>query len=204
LALAAFRRVPIRLSAQLSVNSRQRDDRPCGPYAWHDFASCSRPPCGPYKPWRGAPPHVLGCAGRLERCPSLQRCRVKGQMQQQSGSSAHASLWGFPSLALLALFGGHHVDIARQKRDLLAPALGASRLHGLMLGNGLGALKLLPAFLATILVSRHKLEPATRAAARFRILRSATDLEKSTRGQRPTLYPSGLCSSTSLTTSSAL
>src|SRR6476660_9091347 len=58
----------------------------------------------------------------------------------------------------LALLGGHHVDVARHKGHLLAPALGALRFYGFMLGDGLSAFKLLPAFLATILVGRHGLE----------------------------------------------
>ena len=54
----------------------------------------------------------------------------------------------------LALLGGHHIDIARYKRHLLVPAFGALQFKRFMLGDGLGALKLLPAFLATILVGR--------------------------------------------------
>ena len=65
----------------------------------------------------------------------------------------------------LALLGGHHVDIARHKGDLLAPALGALRFHGFMLGDGLGAFKLLPAFLATILVGWHGLESSNEGGA---------------------------------------
>jgi hypothetical protein len=40
---------------------------------------------------------------------------------------------------VLALLGGHHVDIARHKIHLLTPALGAFRFRGFMLGDGLGA-----------------------------------------------------------------
>ena len=54
---------------------------------------------------------------------------------------------GFPFLASLALLGGHHVDIARYKEHLLAPATGALQFHRFMRGDGLRALKLLPAFL---------------------------------------------------------
>ena len=57
-----------------------------------------------------------------------------------------------------ALLGGHHVDIAWYKGQLLAPAFGALQFQRFMLGDGLPAFKLLPAFLATILVGRHKLE----------------------------------------------
>jgi hypothetical protein len=57
---------------------------------------------------------------------------------------------GFPFLASLALLGGHHVDIARYKGHLLAPAFGALQFQRFMLGDGLRAFKLLPAFLATI------------------------------------------------------
>jgi len=74
--------------------------------------------------------------------------------------------FGFPLfLALSALLGGEHVDIAGHERYLLAPALGARRFQGFVLGDGFGALKLLSAFLATILVGRHGLTPATRALA---------------------------------------
>jgi hypothetical protein len=69
-------------------------------------------------------------------------------------------------LLSLALLGGDHVDITRHKRHLLAPALGARRLNGFMLGDGLSALKLLSAFLATILVSRHKLKSSNESGRR--------------------------------------
>jgi hypothetical protein len=59
-----------------------------------------------------------------------------------------------------ALLGGHHVDIARYKGHLLAPAFGALQFQRFMLGDGLPAFKLLPAFLATILVGRHGLKPS--------------------------------------------
>jgi hypothetical protein len=59
-----------------------------------------------------------------------------------------------------ALLGGHHIDIARDKRHLLAPAFGALQFQCFVLGDGVGALKLLPAFFATILVGRHGLNPA--------------------------------------------
>ena len=65
---------------------------------------------------------------------------------------------GFPFLALSALFGGHHVHIARHKGHLLASAFGTLRYHCFVLGDAFCALKLLPAFLATILVGRHGLE----------------------------------------------
>jgi hypothetical protein len=58
-------------------------------------------------------------------------------------------------LDVLALLGGHHVDVARHKRHFLASALGARRLLGFMLGDGLAAFKLLPALIATILVGGH-------------------------------------------------
>ena len=61
-------------------------------------------------------------------------------------------------LAWLALLGSHHVDIARYEGHLRAPAFGAVQFQRFMLGDGLGALKLLPALLATILVGRHKLK----------------------------------------------
>ena len=60
----------------------------------------------------------------------------------------------------LALLGGHNVDITRHKRHLLAPALGAFWFHGFMLGDGLDAFKLLPAFFATILAGGHGSTPA--------------------------------------------
>jgi hypothetical protein len=41
--------------------------------------------------------------------------------------------------------------------DLLAPTLRALRFHRYMLGDGLGALEPLSAFLATVLISRHGL-----------------------------------------------
>jgi hypothetical protein len=44
------------------------------------------------------------------------------------------------------------------KRTLLAPAFGALEFQRFMLGDGLGAFKLLPALLATRLVGRHKLK----------------------------------------------
>ena len=49
-------------------------------------------------------------------------------------------------LVPLALLGGHHVDSARYKGHLLAPAHRALRFLGLMLGDALGAFELLPAF----------------------------------------------------------
>src|SRR5262245_47705012 len=55
----------------------------------------------------------------------------------------------------LALLGCHHVDTTRHNRDLLAPTFRALRLRHLMLGDGLGALERLTAFLATILVGWH-------------------------------------------------
>ena len=63
-----------------------------------------------------------------------------------------------------ALLGGHHVDIARDEGHLLAPAFGALQFQRLMLGDGLGAFKLRPAFVATILVSRHGLKLQQRSA----------------------------------------
>jgi hypothetical protein len=66
--------------------------------------------------------------------------------------------FGFPFLASLALLGGHHVDIARYKGHLLAPAFGALQFQRFMLGDGLRAFK--SAFLATVLVSRHGLKPS--------------------------------------------
>jgi hypothetical protein len=68
--------------------------------------------------------------------------------------------FGFTFLASLALLGGHHVDIARYKGHLLAPAFWALQFQRFMLGDGLRAFKLLPAFLATVLVSRHGLKPS--------------------------------------------
>src|SRR6478672_8474609 len=62
---------------------------------------------------------------------------------------------GFPFLASLALLGGHHVDIARYKGHLLAPAFGALQFQRFMLGDGLRAFKRLSAFVAAILVGRH-------------------------------------------------
>ena len=67
---------------------------------------------------------------------------------------------GFPFFASSAFLGGHHVDIARYKGHLLAPAFGALQFQRFVLGNGLGALKLLPALLTTILVGRHGLKPS--------------------------------------------
>jgi hypothetical protein len=63
---------------------------------------------------------------------------------------------------------GHHVDIARDKGHLLAPALGALRFHGFMLGDCFGAFKLLPALLATILVGRRGLESSNEPLLVFR------------------------------------
>src|SRR4026208_2184968 len=63
---------------------------------------------------------------------------------------------------VLTLFRGHHVDIARHERHLITPALGARRFHSFMLGDGLGAFKLLAALLATIVVGWHRLEPNER------------------------------------------
>ena len=68
--------------------------------------------------------------------------------------------FGFPLLASLALLGGHHVDIARYKGHLLASTFGALQFQRFMLGDGLRSFKLLPAFLATILVGRHGLKPS--------------------------------------------
>jgi hypothetical protein len=67
-----------------------------------------------------------------------------------------------PGDGALALLGGHHVDIARYKGHLLAPAAGALQFQRFMLGDGLRAFKLLPALLATILVGRHGLKSSTR------------------------------------------
>ena len=53
---------------------------------------------------------------------------------------------GFPFLVSLAFLGGHHVDIARYKGHFLAPAFGALQFQRFMLGDGLRAFKLLPAF----------------------------------------------------------
>src|SRR5262249_3938014 len=61
-------------------------------------------------------------------------------------------------LLLLALLRGHHVDPAGHKGHLLATAFWVFRFRRFVLGNGLGAFKLLPAFLATILVGWHGLE----------------------------------------------
>src|SRR6516225_6337071 len=65
---------------------------------------------------------------------------------------------------VLALLGSHHVDGARYKRHPLTPTLGAFRFRGLMLSDGLNPFKLLPAFLATILVGRHVSIPTAPAA----------------------------------------
>ena len=54
--------------------------------------------------------------------------------------------FGFSLLASSALLGGHHVDIARYKGHLLAPAAGALQFQRFMLGDGLRAFKLLPHF----------------------------------------------------------
>jgi len=61
--------------------------------------------------------------------------------------------------ALLALLGGHHVDVPRYKGHLRAAALGTLGLNGFMLGNGLSAFKLLPAVIAAILVGWHGSTP---------------------------------------------
>jgi hypothetical protein len=55
----------------------------------------------------------------------------------------------------LALLRGDHEDTARHEGDLLAPTLRALWFHRFMLGDGVGALEPLSAFLATVLVSRH-------------------------------------------------
>ena len=57
-------------------------------------------------------------------------------------------------LGPIAFLGCDHVGIPRHAGHLLAPALGTLRYYGFMLEDGLGALKLFPAFLTTILVSR--------------------------------------------------
>jgi len=63
---------------------------------------------------------------------------------------------------LLALLGGHYVDVVRHKGHLLAPAFGALHFQRFVLGDGFCTIKLLPAFLATILVGRHGLKSSTR------------------------------------------
>jgi hypothetical protein len=68
---------------------------------------------------------------------------------------AHASPLGFPFFAWSALLGGDHVDIARDKGHLLAPAFGALQFQRFVLGDGLRAFKRLSAFVAAILVGRH-------------------------------------------------
>src|SRR6516165_1654339 len=72
-------------------------------------------------------------------------------MRQQLGSSAHASLLD-PLLAWPALFGGHHVDIARHKGHLLAPVFGTLHFQRFVLGNGLRAFEPLPALFANGIV----------------------------------------------------
>ena len=62
-----------------------------------------------------------------------------------------------PCSIALALFGGHHIDIARYIGHLLAPAFGAFRFFSFMLRDGLGTFKFLSALLTTILVGRHGL-----------------------------------------------
>jgi hypothetical protein len=96
-------------------------------------------------------------------CParSMQRQMPKMTSLVSGLSSPVASaapMTDFPS-GLLALLGSHHIDIARYKAHFLAPALGARRFRGFMLGDGLGAFKLLPALLATIVVGWHGSNP---------------------------------------------
>jgi len=61
--------------------------------------------------------------------------------------------------ALSALFGCHHVDVARHDRDLLAPTFRAFRLRHLMFGDSFGTLESSLAFLATICVGWHDTSP---------------------------------------------
>jgi hypothetical protein len=98
----------------------------------------------------------------------------------------------------LALLGGHRVDIARDKRHLLAPAFGALQFQCFMLGDGLSALKLLPAFIATILVGRHGLNPEGAPAVEKDNLRPVAYLGKMAQLKR------WLFLSTAITASSAL
>ena len=57
-----------------------------------------------------------------------------------------------------------------------------------MLGDGLGAFKLLPALLAAILVGRHGLEPSNGGGDVCRILRLMADVEKPMRGGRAVAF----------------
>jgi len=59
------------------------------------------------------------------------------------------------AVAFLALLGSHYEDTPRHEGDLPAPTLRALRFHPFMLGDGLGTLEPLSAFLATVLVNRH-------------------------------------------------
>ena len=90
MALAAFRLAPTRLSGPLGANSRQRNDRPCEPYA-HDTASRNRP-CGLYKPQHGASLHALALLAGLDAiyCSSRDReYKAQGSNSQPHDPMLH-------------------------------------------------------------------------------------------------------------------
>ena len=74
---------------------------------------------------------------------------------------------GYRHRLVSALLRCHHENTAWHEGDLLAPTLRALRFHRYMLGDGLGALEPLSAFLATVLISRHGLTIMTQGAGSF-------------------------------------
>jgi hypothetical protein len=92
-------------------------------------------------------------------CRALRALKsfYEGKGAESATTKRSKTLLGLAANHTLALFGGHHVDIARYIGHLLAPAFGAFRFFSFVLRDGLGTFKLLTAFLATILVSRHGL-----------------------------------------------
>ena len=100
---------------------------------------------------------VVAGLNTVRRSSRDAECKAQCSNGQGQAPMLH---FGFPLLAWLALLGGHHVDIAQYKGHLLASTFGALQFQRFMLGDGLRAFKLLPAFLATVLVSRHGLKPS--------------------------------------------
>ena len=78
-----------------------------------------------------------------------------------------ASVCWLSTSTVSALLRCHHENTAWHEGDLLAPTLRALRFHRYMLGDGLGALEPLSAFLATVLISRHGLTIMTQGAGSF-------------------------------------
>jgi len=65
----------------------------------------------------------------------------------------------------LALLGRHHVDTTRNTGHLFTSTFWALRCRCIMLGNCLGSFKPLPAFFATVLISRHGAPPRSQPKA---------------------------------------